>query len=253
MHPNVERKHRVLKMEYRSEVLKYLSDMQLFWLSYQNHKELCAWAGILLFAAFLAAITAAIDRHRILRVSWKLIWSGASVASAFVLFAYVHQQFHLRREAANYVAASSWLRAEILSHPDQPIDPTLLAPPEKGDEELTSTHWLARSILQKANEMSSRGQEARRTLEWRTYAVGMVMLGAVILRILASGRIYGAGDDAQHNPHGDDVLPQVGSDGEHPIGEKSPERGRDRHNGKGFAQVANKRIRKERSPRSSLR
>src|SRR5712691_8413127 len=97
----------------KADVLKYLADTRAHYAAYHNHKEVSAWAGVVIYVVFAAQIAFARDElfntQAIVYVAWTL-----RVVLFLAILGYLRVQFRLRYEAANYVAALLYLSAEYL-------------------------------------------------------------------------------------------------------------------------------------------
>ena len=95
------------------EILKYLADTRAHYATYHNHKEVSAWAGVVLYVAVMVQIVlvkndALTNRRPVVLLALILILLTA-------VSVYLKTQFYLRREAANYVAALLYLYVEYLN------------------------------------------------------------------------------------------------------------------------------------------
>lgn len=171
----------------RSEVLDYLADMQFHYAAYHAQKEAGAWAGVALLVAATPPTIASLrtSHHSIAR---NVLATVAVLALAALVLAYVRQQFRLRRRGADLVAACAWLRADLVSRPGSVPDADAFAPQRTRDGMLQSSHVLGPVILEKAEDLSRRGQGARSGLEHAAYAlVGVILAVGLVWVWLPNG------------------------------------------------------------------
>ncbi|GEM_PF-5893609 len=172
----------------KDNVLKYLTDTKSFFVTYHNHKETGAWAGIALFVPLLALMANLTDKvypstSDVCQVNfWKL---GATVAivlfAALVLF-YVRKQFELRKFAGNVNAACFRLSLEYLKINESDIDENLFNLVNDTDEEIQAKYYLPKFLLDEVDIVKSMGTKAQKTLEnIGYYLIGLASMSAIIL------------------------------------------------------------------------
>jgi|SRR2546426_1264784 len=141
----------------KADVLKYLSDMRAHFAAYHNHKEVSAWAGVLLYVIFATQIAFA---------PTELFKTNAAVFSAYLLVVtlwlvvllYLGAQLTSRVEAANYVAALLLLSTEYLTKDQHDIKIEGWSPRPKPDACYQSEVVLPAIVYAKADEMKKVGQ-----------------------------------------------------------------------------------------------
>jgi hypothetical protein len=170
----------------KSEILKYLSDTCDRYSTYQNHKEVSAWGGIVLYVVLMAQI--AFIKNEALnsqRVMWLLHIVIVILLVAVII--YLRTQLHLRRKASDYVAALSYLSAECLGMDDTEIDPKdwRVIPPEEWDSttEFQSTLTLPQRVNDLALVVRNVGRRSRYQLEIATYCIVALAFFAALARL----------------------------------------------------------------------
>lgn len=169
----------------KADLLKYLADTRAHYAAYHNHKEVSAWAGVVLYVVF--AVQVAFARDDMLR-------SDAFVIAAWVLsmifflsiLIYLHTQLRLRHEASNYVAALLCLGAEYLCKDSTEIKEEVWVVEPKPDAGHHSPQILPKEVLHKALEMDRVGHGGRRKLEAAAYVIVVVSFLSGVVRLWLS-------------------------------------------------------------------
>jgi hypothetical protein len=156
--------------------------MRAHYAVYHNHKEVSAWAGVVLYVIFATQIAFASDEmfesDAVVYAAWML-----SCAFFLAILVYLHTQFRLRHEAANYVAAFLYLHVEYLAKVETEINEAdwLVEPrPDTGHQ---SPQFLPKQVLNKALDMDRVGHSDRRKLEVAAYTIVVVTFLAGVLRL----------------------------------------------------------------------
>ena len=146
-------------MTSRDEVLKLLGDAAAYWGTYHNHKETCAWAGLVIFVVLAALLDSV---------------AGVLIVSLITL-AYLYQHFSSRLVAANLAAACWSLRAQIVATPEADIDLASYAPSTNAQQPFPAGHFMPSAVMAAAERMATRPRGARLALEFATYALVVVV------------------------------------------------------------------------------
>jgi len=166
----------------KADLLKYLTDTRAHYAAYHNHKEVSAWAGVVLYVVF--AVQIAFARDEMLR-SYTFVIAAwiLSVVFLVAILIYLHTQFRLRRMAANYVAALQYLVADYLGKDDKEIKEADWVVDPKLDVGHHSAQVLPKHVLNKALEMDRVGHGSRRKLEAAAYVIVAVSFFAGAVRL----------------------------------------------------------------------
>jgi len=172
----------------KAEILKYLADTRSHYAAYHNHKEVSAWAGVVLYVVF--AVQVAFARDEMFK-SKPIVYAACLLSVVFflIILAYLKTQFRLRRDAANYVAALLYLGVEYLGKDDATLKK------EEKDEDMRwileakhdvghhSEQVLPKLVLTKALEMDDVGHGDRKKLEAAAYGIVVLSFVADALRL----------------------------------------------------------------------
>jgi hypothetical protein len=166
----------------RDEVLKLLSDIHTREAAYHNHKEASAWAAAAVYAAFVASTLTSsfstfISASPCLYVAYVLVLATIAVR-------YISVQYRLCRWASAYVAATDFVRMEIVSKPNVGFDPAEFGPvPLVGANGNDLNTWLPKRLHAEVARVQQQGQGARNTLE---------VLAYLFVVVIAVGGLYRA-------------------------------------------------------------
>jgi hypothetical protein len=165
-------------MNDRDEILKLLSDIHAREATYHNHKETSAWAAAAVYAAFIASTFMA-SGGNFVNASPCLYTAFVLVLTAITL-RYVTVQYRLCRWASAYVAASDFVRMEIVSNPG-PLNRAEFKPvPLVGATGNDLNTWVPQRLHAELARVQQQGQGARSSLELLVYLfIAIVTTGAL--------------------------------------------------------------------------
>src|SRR6266581_850312 len=163
----------------RDEALKLLSDIHAREATYHNHKEASAWAAAAVYAALVAS-TFATAPGALASVSPCWYTAYALVLTAIIV-RYISVQYRLCRWASAYVAASDFVRMEIVSRPSVQVDPTEFSPvPLVGANGNDLNTWMPKRLHAELPRVQQQGQGARGSLEVLAYlSISVFAVGAL--------------------------------------------------------------------------
>jgi hypothetical protein len=174
-------------VDSRKEVLDFLKDLQTHYGTYHNHKETLAWAAVALISGFMISVASQFRDKAKLCCQEQLIMSIIIIVVFAFCFGYVYIQFALRKRAADIIAACLRLRSLIISDTSKVINPTDWIVKTKTQSWMQSDHALPNEVLKMADELSTVGQQYRKSLEFCAYGILFITCIVLIARILTAG------------------------------------------------------------------
>lgn len=171
----------------RKEVLDLLKDLIAHYTAYHNHKEVMAWAGVVLFSGWVFALATVLKD----RVPTRDPFHGTGAVIATVLLGactvvlyYLRKQFELRKRAADLINTCIWWRSQLISNPSRSIISSKWAPIKlELGASMQSTYALPEAVVTVAEEVASFGQLSRISLEVCAYAIVFGLTVASLFRI----------------------------------------------------------------------
>lgn len=141
---------------------KYLADYyentRSQYQTYHNHKEICAWGGLVLYVLFCGFVVKAEVPSNLQLLASALITVLVFVAAWFV-FRYVQNQLAMKDRGGALAAAAAFLLAEILRTDDSKLKADdYLVIVESSDTKATTQHTLPRRLLEKADILNTRAR-----------------------------------------------------------------------------------------------
>ncbi len=130
----------------KEDVLRYLSDTRSHYASYHNHKEVSAWTGIVLFAALIPQTVTYLGGPAG-TCGLGVIETLAVLALLALALIFVSKQFESREFAADVVAASFALTAEILHKKEEEIAVLDFSVESSSDKDKQAPYVLAKVLL----------------------------------------------------------------------------------------------------------
>jgi hypothetical protein len=168
----------------RTDILKYISDTRGHYMTYHNHKEVSAWAGVVLYV--LATAQIALVKKEALATPRAAVALTTFVAILFgLVLVYLKTQFDLRREAANYVGALHYLNVEYLTT-EFNADHWQLIPLAQWHCVKTKSQSrlvLPARVKELALAINQHGQKSRIRLQYAAYSIVILATFAVLIRL----------------------------------------------------------------------
>jgi len=155
----------------------YYENTRQYYATYHNHKEICAWAGLVIFVVFCGVVLQA----RILEKPNVLISSLLTLivlVAAMLAFLYIRNQVEMKDRGGALTAAATFLLAEILQRNESELSlRDYLAVEESRDTKAQSSRVLPSVLLKRADILNTRG----RRFQDRTRAMiyGILMLASI--------------------------------------------------------------------------
>ena len=161
----------------KNDVLNYYNESRRFWGVYHNHKETCAWAGLVLHAIFCNAILK-LDIKSLPNSYPNQAFAGIVVIESIIICLYMNSQFGMKDKGGAFAGAATELQVELIKdqNPDAWKDHVELKP--SSDPKFQSSHFLPARLLKREKVMNSRGRgEQNKT---RMLALGLVALWTLV-------------------------------------------------------------------------
>jgi hypothetical protein len=151
-------------------MLDYLKALLDRYGKYHDHKEVSAWAGIVLYFVFCAVVL-----HLEVSAPPHVIEFGTITVAVFVTAIlatlYIRKQLELKDVAGSYVAAATYYMTKIVTSEAGRLDEPLTAIAQSTDTEIQSSHVLSDSFLTKAKWLNTQGRCAQIKTRWFTYSL----------------------------------------------------------------------------------
>lgn len=101
----------------KTEVLKNLSDTATRYNTYGNHKEVSAWAGLVVYGVFIGQITKSTNC-----VGYEVAVTTIVVVVALLLTLLLIQQFSMKKYASDLMAVCELLAVKIIGMSDEEFE-----------------------------------------------------------------------------------------------------------------------------------
>jgi len=155
----------------RENVIKYYESSRTHYTTYHNHKELSAWAGLILFVFFAGFIN-------LMKLPVGFEVDAAITITVFVLivsvlvFRYISNQLEMKDLGGAYVAASIAFTTDLITGniTDEELDEYMKVE-ESPDVQAQSRHVLPYKFLKKAKVLNSRGRGFQDTTKHMIYGI----------------------------------------------------------------------------------
>ena len=147
------------------DYLKALMDRQG---KYHDHKEISAWAGIVLYFVFCAAVLRA-EVSAPPRVLEFAVIAVTVFAAAIFATLYIRKQLELKDVAGSQAGAATYYMTKLVTSNTGQLDEPLTAIEQSTDTEMQSPHVLPGSFVKKAKWLNTQGRCAQAKTRLFTY------------------------------------------------------------------------------------
>lgn len=167
----------------REEILKFLGDTQSHYATYHNHKEISAWASLVLYVLLLTQLVSTAEKTIAGSCAITVISIVVVLVTGISFGVFLGVQFYLRRKAASYVAACIYLQSKYLSAPEKEIEVSKFAPRSINHTRIESDRCLPEIVLSEASNVEGGGFNLRKLLEVCVYLVVLLVSVLAIARL----------------------------------------------------------------------
>lgn len=172
----------------KKELMDYFKVLLDHYAKYHNHKEVSAWAGLVLYIAFCAfAIRfppAPSSKHT---VFLALAIAVVVVIVSVLVFLYIQNQLKMKDTSGAWVVAALWYLTEITCADEQSLncEKYPVHPSESIDRRAQATPALPKMFLDKAEILNKQGRGFQDRTRWLIYSLLFVSTACVVgLKIL---------------------------------------------------------------------
>jgi len=177
----------------KGQVLGFIDALNTRALSYHNHKEASAWAGLAFFYLMMFGWIAPLGLHEPLFNSWVLRLIAVAIVAGvtWLVKLYIDDQFKLRSTFGDYTASCYRLSARCIDMSEHDVNkldfsvPALTTTSNSGHRDLA----LPRFIKDEASTFANVAHQERKTLEL-TQRILLLCGAAVVAVILLFGRNF---------------------------------------------------------------
>lgn len=155
---------------------------------YHDHKEVSAWAGLVLHLLFCFAML----RVEIPKTSGYLglVFVVVAVfAAAYVAFKYIRNQLELKDRAGSLTAAATYYMSKMVSDSEGALDEPLTPIKQSADTQMQSSHVLSQSFDEKARWLNTQGRGAQDAT--RRYTYGLLITVSVFVIVFKFVQVLG--------------------------------------------------------------
>lgn len=169
----------------KKSLVDYYETTSTFYGSYQSHKEIVAWAGLVLHVLFCGLMTRIEMPPEFISVG--SIWLiGFILVIAFLVYRYIKNQLLMKRNASAFGAAAKFFVSEIMQMDENSPDlVTYIKIGESGDTMSQAQHVLPEKLRDKAEIIRARGPGEQKTTEFLIYSLLVFSTISVIFAIVA--------------------------------------------------------------------
>ncbi len=150
----------------KNEIIKFYEETGKHYGSYHDHKETCAWAGVVLHFVFCGTVTKIISTDNSTPCVNHIFAMLLAFETACILI-YMNAQLKAKDMAAALNAAAMVLQLELLrGNQDETALKEYLNVEESDDLALRASHVLPIKLLRKAKAINAVGRDVQLATKW---------------------------------------------------------------------------------------
>ena len=162
-------------------IIQYYENTRSYYGTYHNHKELSAWAALVLYILFASLINW-IKLPDNLKIFTAILLTVFVCAVAILVYRYISTQIKLKDIAGAHAATASIFLSElIISDKSDEELKNYMAIEESADTSVQSSHALPKIFLKKSEIMNTRGCVFQDTTRSMIYSILILVTGLVII------------------------------------------------------------------------
>ncbi len=152
-------------------IIKYYDSAQSYYGTYHNHKEVSAWAGLVLHVLFLGFISRIeAPKHYYHEVNISVI--GVAFLVSVLTYRYISNQLKMKDQAGAHAGAAKFLLAKVMLEDESKIDPKWYLEVEDSDDlDAQSSHVLPAKMLTKSRALNTRARGFQDRTKNMIYAI----------------------------------------------------------------------------------
>jgi hypothetical protein len=173
-----------MKEIMRADILKYYENLKIYYGTYHNHKEISAWAGLVLYIVVLGAINSILIQSPI-DLPTAIIVTSMLLIILYLVFRYISIQLEMKSMADNYSAAASSVISEIIIK--NIIDDNELINyvriEESSDKKVKSSHFLPKHLIEMSKKTELKGNKLKNRIKHMIYGILLIVTLFALIRI----------------------------------------------------------------------
>lgn len=174
-----------MSFDMKKSLIDYYETTSTFYGSYQSHKEITAWAGLVLHILFCGLMTRIEMPKEFISVGsvWLI---GFIIVIAFLVWRYIKNQLEMKRNASALGAAAKFFVSEIMQKNENGQDfSEYITIEESPDKRSQAQHVLPTKLRTKAKVIEGMGAGEQTTTEYLIYSLLVFSTFSVIFAIIA--------------------------------------------------------------------
>jgi len=155
----------------KNYLVEYYDNTSQYYGSYHNHKEISAWAGLVLHMLFCQSIIQ-VGLPQNQKIIGAASYSIVMFIAALFVFLYIQNQLLMKDRAGALAGAAKYILAEIIQKEEQDLDVShYMAIEESSDVHAQSSHVLPHILLSKSEVMNIRARGFQDKTKWMVYTL----------------------------------------------------------------------------------
>jgi len=152
-------------------IVTYYENTSIYYAQYHNHKEISAWAGLVLHLLF-CQLNFQISFNKDILLIGTFTSSIFTLIVAFLVFLYIKNQLLMKDIAGAHTAASKILLSEVIQTSEEIIDVNkYMKIEDSADTQSQASHVLPMILLKKSEIINSRGRGFQDKTKWMIYSL----------------------------------------------------------------------------------
>lgn len=155
---------------------------------YHDHKEVSAWAGLVLHLVFCGALLRIDAPAKNPTLTFTIATIAVAVAALFAFF-YIREQLRLKDLGGAMLGAATYYMSKMVTSADGKLDEVLTPLEQSTDQDTQASHMFPASLLKKRDWMNTQGLGAQRAT--RRYIYGLLVTATLFVVAFNAVRLCG--------------------------------------------------------------
>jgi len=169
----------------KDKIIQYYENTRQYYGTYHNHKEVSAWAGLVLYVLFAVLVNSVSlpDKYKILTVHILTLFV---ITVSILVYRYISTQIKMKDLAGAYAATAFIFLSELISEEKSEDElKQYLKIEESADKSAQSSYVLPNVFLKKSAIMNKRGRGFQDTT--RSMIYGILILVTILVLVVKWG------------------------------------------------------------------
>ncbi len=169
-------------MDMKDNIIQYYESTRKYYGTYHNHKEVSAWAGLVLYVLFAGIVNGVSlpDKYKILAVH---ILTFFVIIVLILVYRYISSQIKMKDLGGAHAATAFFFLSELITEEKKEEElKQYMKIEESPDESAQSPHVLPKIFLKKSAKLNTKGRGFQDTTRAMIYGI-LILVTILVLAV----------------------------------------------------------------------